>query len=309
MKLSDYGVNGAKMELMIRSAKAGRISHALLFSGPRGTGKRTLAKYLAQAILCRAPDAPCGNCPECKRLLNGTHPDVHVVSTETRSIGVDEIRALREKLALRPFEGGRHIVMIEQADKMTNAAQNALLKSLEEPAGGAMFFLITDLPGAILPTITSRARRLRFSPLTVQACAEALGGWGIDMTRAQLLSGLAQGAVGRALDINENQHYFATREKVLSSLKTLGGLQTVAHAASFLTDEKEFTQDVLEIMEVVARDRMAVENGARPYTNIDGVALSGTRLLRGVMDMRRMLASNVSFQSALERTYLSVCET
>lgn len=306
MKLSDYGANGAQIEMLMRSVKAGRIPHALLLTGPRGTGKRTLTRHLAQALLCRDPDAPCGSCPECKRFLSGNHPDVHVISTEARSIGVDEIRALREQLSLRPFEGGRHIAIIEQADKMTTAAQNALLKTLEEPAGGAVFFLVTDLPGAILPTIKSRARRLRFSPLTVEACAEALGGWGIEGARARLLAGLAQGAVGRALDINENQNYLALREKVLSSLKALNTLSSVARAASQLSDAKESAQDAMEIMEVVARDRMATENGARPYTDIAGISLDGRRLLIGVMDMRRMLASNVSFQSALERVYLSI---
>lgn len=294
--------------MLMRSVKAGRIPHALLLSGPRGTGKRTLTRYLAQAILCRAPDAPCGSCPECKRFLSGNHPDVHTISTEARSIGVDEIRALRDQLALKPFEGGRHIAIIEQADKMTTAAQNALLKTLEEPAGDATFFLVTDAPGAILPTITSRARRLRFSPLTVDACAEALGGWGIEPKRARMLAGLAQGAVGRALDIGDNQNYFALREKVLASLGALRGLSSVARAASELSDAKESAQDALEIMEVVARDRMATENGARPYADIGGISLDGRRLLLGVMDMRRMLASNVSFQSALERTYLAIVE-
>lgn len=299
-------MGGAQIEMLMRSVKAGRIPHALLLSGPRGTGKRTLTRYLAQAVFCRDPDAPCGSCPACKRFLSGNHPDVHVISTEARSIGVDEIRALRDKLSLRPFEGGRHIAIIEQADKMTTAAQNALLKTLEEPAGDAVFFLITDLPGAILPTIKSRVRTLRFSPLTIEACAAALGGWGIDEPRARLLAGLAQGAVGRALDINESQNYFALREKVLASLRTLDALPRVARAASLLQDSKESAQDALEIMEVVARDRMAAQNGVAPDTDIEGISLDGKRLLLGVMDMRRMLASNVSFQSALERTYLSI---
>ncbi len=306
MKLSDYGLGGAQIQMLMRSVKAGRIPHALLLSGPQGTGKRTLTRYLAQAILCREPDAPCGSCPACKQFLSGNHPDVHVISTTARSIGVDEIRALRDQLSLRPFEGGRHIVIIEQADKMTTAAQNALLKTLEEPSGDAVFLLITDLPGAILQTIASRVRRLRFAPLTVDACAKVLGGWGIDEPRAHLLAGLAQGAVGRALAINENQNYLALRDQVLASLKMLDALPRVARAASLLQDAKESAQDALEIMEVVARDRMAAENGATPHTDVEEIHLDGKRLLMGVMDMRKMLASNVSFQSALERTYLTI---
>lgn len=299
-------MGGAQTEMLMRSVKAGRIPHAILLSGSRGTGKRTIAKHIAQALLCRAADVPCGDCPACKRFLSGNHPDAHILSTEGRSIGVDEIRALRERLALKPFEGGRHIAIIEQADKMTAAAQNALLKTLEEPAGDAVFFLITDFPGALLATITSRVRRVRFAPLTMEACARALEGRGIDPSRARLLAGLAQGAVGRALDINESSHFFALREKVLASLRALGGRGSVARAAGQLADAKESAQDALEIMEVAARDRMAIQNGARPYTDIGDIALDGRRLLMGVMDMRRMLASNVSFQSALERMYLSI---
>ena len=308
MKLSDYGANGAQIEMLMRSVKAGRIPHALLLSGSRGTGKKTTARYVAQVILCKSPDTPCGTCPECKRFLSGNHPDVHVVQTTERSIGVDEIRALREKLALRPFEGERHIAIIEQADKMTTAAQNALLKTLEEPAGGAVFFLITDSPGAILPTIVSRARRLRFLPLGIEACREALEGWGIERDRARTLAGLAQGAVGRALQINENPAYFALRDRVVASLKALRGPASVARAASAISDAKESAEDALEMMEVAARDLMAIQNGGTPYTDLEPLPMDGKKLLLGVMDMRRMLASNVSWVSALERAYLSIAQ-
>lgn len=294
----------------MRSVKAGRIAHAFLLSGPHGTGKRTCANYLTQTILCASPQAPCGQCPACKKVLAGLHPDVHVVGEEEKSISVDSIRALRDQLALRPFEADRHIALIPRADRMTAQAQNALLKTLEEPAGGNVFFLLTDQPGAMLPTIVSRCRRLRFSPVSVEACAEILAEKGVEPGRARLAAACAQGAVGRALEIAGDEDYLPLREKALSSLKALsGGKAGVARAISFLGEGKSAAArapEWLEILEVVARDLMAWENGGTPYGDTGDLKLDGRALLLGVMETRKLAASNVSFLAALEKMYLAL---
>lgn len=294
----------------MRSVKAGRIAHAFLLSGPHGTGKRTCANYLTQTILCASPQAPCGQCPACKKVLAGLHPDVHVVGEEEKSISVDTIRALRDQLALRPFEADRHIALIPRADRMTAQAQNALLKTLEEPAGGNVFFLLTDQPGAMLPTIVSRCRRLRFSPVSVEACAEILAEKGVEPGRARLAAACAQGAVGRALEIAGDEDYLPLREKALSSLKALsGGKAGVARAISFLGEGKSAAArapEWLEILEVVARDLMARENGGTPYGDTGDLKLDGRALLLGVMETRKLVASNVSFLAALEKMYLAL---
>ena len=295
---------------LMRSVKAGRIAYAFLLSGPHGTGKRTCANYLTQTILCASPQAPCGQCPACKKVLAGLHPDVHVVGEEEKSISVDSIRALRDQLALRPFEADRHIALIPRADRMTAQAQNALLKTLEEPAGGNVFFLLTDQPGAMLPTIVSRCRRLRFSPVSVEACAEILAEKGVEPGRARLAAACAQGAVGRALEIAGDEDYLPLREKALSSLKALsGGKAGVARAISFLGEGKSAAArapEWLEILEVVARDLMARENGGTPYGDTGDLKLDGRALLLGVMETRKLAASNVSFLAALEKMYLAL---
>ena len=295
---------------LMRSVKAGRIAHAFLLSGPHGTGKRTCANYLTQTILCASPQAPCGQCPACKKVLAGLHPDVHVVGEEEKSISVDTIRALRDQLALRPFEADRHIALIPRADRMTAQAQNALLKTLEEPAGGNVFFLLTDQPGAMLPTIVSRCRRLRFSPVSVEACAEILAEKGVEPGRARLAAACAQGSVGRALEIAGDEDYLPLREKALSSLKALsGGKAGVARAISFLGEGKSAAArapEWLEILEVVARDLMARENGGTPYGDTGDLKLDGRALLLGVMETRKLVASNVSFLAALEKMYLAL---
>ena len=311
MKLSEFAGYGDRMLQLMRSVQAGRIVHALLLAGPHGSGKRTVARLFAQAMVCEGADKPCGVCPACKRFLAGTHPDVHVVKPEKKTIGVDAVRALIEALSLRSYEGGRRIVIMEQADAMTPSAQNALLKTLESPVGDAMFFLITDAPGSLLNTILSRCQTVRFSDLSVEECARVLENRGIPPERARRLAGLSQGSVGRALEIDGDGEYEALRERVLASLETLRNRASVAAAAAPLEADKGDEAVMLEIMEGWARDLMALQCGAMPYQADDAerlrrCPLDGEQLLRGALLARMQLASNVSWPNALENLYFTL---
>ncbi len=314
MKISEFAGYGDKMEQLMRSVQAGRIVHALLFVGPHGSGKRTMAELFARAAMCTGFDKPCGACPACKRILNGTHPDVHYLRPEKKSIGVDEVRGLIDALALRPYEGVRHIAVIEQAEKLTPQAQNALLKTLESPSGEVLFFLITDAPGALLPTIVSRCQTVRFTDLSVEACAEVLRGRGIAPERAMELAGLAQGSVGRALEIQQDGDYRDLRQKVLSSLSALKDAASVAAAAAPLEENKGQEGAMLDIMELWARDLMALQSGATPYQAGEADRLSrskidGRALLKGVVLARMQLGSNVPWPNALEYLYFHLIES
>ena len=312
MKLSEFAGYGDRMVQLMRSVQAGRIVHALLFTGPHGSGKRTMANLFAQAMLCKGTgERPCGVCPACKRYLAGSHPDVRVLKPEKRTIGVDEIRDLIDYLSLRPYEGGKHIAIIEQADKLTPPAQNALLKTLESPGGDVMFFLIADSAGSLLPTILSRCQTVRFTDLSVEDCAAVLARRGIAPDRAKLLAGMAQGSVGRALELDGDEGFMALRTRVLQSLDALKDAASVSRAAAMLEDEKGAEGDILEIMELWARDRMAVQAGARPYQSgeIDRLSvgnIDGRALLKGVVEARMKLQSNVSWPGVLENMYFNL---
>lgn len=290
----------------MRSAQAGRIVHALLFTGPRGVGKRTMAEIFTRAALCQgAGERPCDACPSCKKCLSGSHPDVHHVAPEKNTIKVDQIRDLTAKLNLASYEGGKKVAIIERADSMNESAQNALLKTLENPTGDALFFLLTDAPGALLPTIVSRCLQVRFRCLEPADCARVLIGRGVAADRAPLLAALSQGSVGRALEIDADGEYLALRGRVLEAIGNLRSPRDVAHATAKIGDVKGREGDVLEILELWARDLMRVQNGAAPFEagQIDRLRASryrGSALLERVVEARKMLNANLSWVNVLE---------
>lgn len=312
MEVQGFEGHGPEIEHLLRSARAGRLVHAYLFCGARGCGKKTLTRLLAQALFCEAGEAerPCGHCPACKRFLSGNHPDARTVAPKGRSIGVDDVRELIDYLSRRPYEGGWHVAIIERAEKMTPSAQNALLKTLENPPEDTVFFLLTETPGALLSTVRSRARLVRVSPLTREACAEALVRRGVEAKRAARLAGLAHGSVGRALELGSDAGFEALLARSLTSLAALKDPASVAEAAAPFYEERERQEDLLEIFEIIGRDRMALENGVAPEAltgeELENVRVDGRKLLLSVLAARRMLSANVAWPNALDALYLSL---
>lgn len=305
MKFSEFAGLDAKMEQLMRSAQAGRIVHALLFSGPKGTGKKSMAEIFARAVLCEDGKAPCDLCAACKKCLNGNHPDVHYVAPEKNTIKVDQIRELTEALSLASYEGGKKIAIIENADSMNESAQNALLKTLENPTGDALFFLLTDAPGVLLPTIVSRCLQVRFNCLEAADCVQVLEKHGISPDRAQILAALSQGSVGRALEIDADADYLPLRERVIEALECLKAPSDAVKAAARIGDVKGREKAVFEIMELWARDLMRVQNGAEPLDagslqKLKQSKYSGSALLRRIMLARQQLNANLSWANVLE---------
>ncbi|MBO1518802.1 DNA polymerase III subunit delta' [Oceanisphaera pacifica] len=143
-----------------------QLGHALLLKGIDGLGKRELAQHLAKALLCQhtgvdinaTASVPCGHCHSCQLVAAGSHSDLHLISTDQRSISVDTIRQLTQILSESAQLGQGKVAVIEQAEKMTEAAANALLKTLEEPAGQSSIVLVSSQPERLLPTIHSRCQ-------------------------------------------------------------------------------------------------------------------------------------------------------
>ena len=151
---------------LARSISAGHISHFYLISGPAGSGKHTLARLLAAAILCRGAQKPCMACPACRKVMADAHPDfITVDDPEKKTVPVDLIRQARADMYIQPNESDHKIYLFPRAQDMGLPGQNALLKVLEEPPEYGVFLLLTDNPNKLLPTVRSRCTELKLLPL------------------------------------------------------------------------------------------------------------------------------------------------
>jgi DNA polymerase-3 subunit delta' len=200
----------AALEAVRRMIERGTPPHALLISGPEGTGKTTLGADLAAGLLCVEPvpdSRPCRTCIACRKVDHRTHPDLHIVVPEGagEQIRLPQVQALVSELALLPMEGRIRVALILGAHRMNPDAQNALLKTLEEPSGAACIVLCADDVATLLPTVVSRAARLRLGPVSRQVVADLLVERSlVDPVLAGSLAAAANGHPGRAIALAGN---------------------------------------------------------------------------------------------------------
>ncbi len=198
--------------------RLGRVAHAYLFTGPPGVGKDTTAKAFAGALLCEAGSetgAACGLCRQCRLFYGAAHPDLHLVAPEGASIGIDQIRHVNAAVSRKPYNR-RHVVVINAADLCTDQAQNAFLKTLEEPPGAVVFILVSDRAEALLPTVLSRCCEVKFRRLKPEMVAEELvKRHDVPPAEAKAVAALAGGSIGRALELHSPETA-ALRKKVLA---------------------------------------------------------------------------------------------
>ena len=262
MPFRDLAGHRRLLELTARAAVRGSLPPSLIFAGPDGVGKRRAAVALAQLFNCTAPlgdlapDA-CGDCPACRRIARGVHADVLTIEPgETGSIKVDQARDAIERSAYRPFEGRRRVVIVNDADAMEASAQNALLKTLEEPPNASTFVLVTARPDVLLPTVRSRCQHLRFGRLAPGEIAAILmreHEFGEQEAHAAAL--LADGSVGRALDA-DTEAYSDAREAAAAMLSNLASArdprQRLAAARTFGGSDKVDREELSRRLQLVS---------------------------------------------------------
>lgn len=206
------------------------MSHAWLFTGPPGSGRSNAARAFAAALQCER--GGCGECTECRTSLSGAHPDVTRVRTEKLSIGVDEVRDLVRAASMSPVTGRYQIIVVEDADRVTDRGADALLKAIEEPAPRTVWLLCAPNPDEVIVTIRSRCRLLNLATPTDAAVAELLVRRdGVDAAMAAYAARAAQGHIGRARVLALNEDARRRRNAVLQipgQLSSIGACMVAA---------------------------------------------------------------------------------
>lgn len=274
--------------------RSGAVHHAYLFAGPEGVGKELTAVGLAQALTCpEQPDVGCGTCVSCSRVAKGLHPDVTWVmpeaervarglagrsdftGTPSREIRVDQIRELQERIALRGLESRRKVAILVSAHTMNEAAQNAFLKTLEEPPADTTLILVAAAMDKLLPTIRSRCSKVQFGPLPVDFIAERVQAERkLEPDVARLAATMAGGSLGRALSMDVA--VLARRKELITAFESLGredALPLLAFAEAH-GGSREDAEQALELLVLWTRDVALAKAGVALLANEDMAELA-----------------------------------
>lgn len=240
------------VKILVKAIAGGRVAHAYIFAGPEGVGKETTAMSFARALLCSRPaggDA-CGVCRGCRQVSSGNHPDFYLVEPAGSFIKIEQVREIERRVPFRPYQGGRKVFLIRQAETMTAEAANCILKTLEEPPEDTVFILVSARPQLLLPTILSRCQAVYFKGLAVPELIQGLVALkGVSGEEARLYASLAGGSMGRALSYATGS-LLADRDEVNALARTLrqcGPLEAVAMAEEVSESKSRalFTLDTL----------------------------------------------------------------
>jgi DNA polymerase-3 subunit delta' len=291
----------APIKLLRRCLRDHRLPHALLFQGPEGVGKRTVALWLAKSLLCEMgpADAPCGTCDGCLRFDSGNHPDFFLVTRQPKKpdsadepeeddeapgprekagslrpfIVIEQIRDIVQHSSYAPRQGPCRVFVVEPADRMNPAAQNALLKTLEEPGSRAVLILVSARPHVLLPTVRSRSFVVPFAPVPPEQLADLLRSRGFSKEDARARAVLSGGRAGRALELDLVSHV-ALRDALLSDLERLTAPRPAigempSMAARLAGDGEDDVLDRLELLEEILRDVARADLGSPTLLHAD----------------------------------------
>jgi DNA polymerase-3 subunit delta' len=304
----DWAVDHLRKAMQTR-----RIRHAYLFTGVEQVGKQTLATTFAATLNCLnvqfdafgspLDPRPCGECASCRRIISGNHPDIIWAQHDpaTSRIKIEEIRAVVRQLALKPFEARYRIAIFTDFDRALPLAQDALLKTLEEPAPRALLFLLTAQPAAILPTITSRSQVVRLRAQSTETVRAALLASGADPDQADLLARLSAGRVGWALSALHQPDALDQRTRALDLLDQLlaaNRAERFRYAEDFAKDKPSLIT-LLQLWLSFWRDLVvAFHNRHLPLINLDRADRLAT--LRAALTPRHALRALDATLSALK---------
>ncbi|MCC6407294.1 MAG: hypothetical protein IT453_09015 [Planctomycetes bacterium] len=331
-----------RMRELVRSAARERLPHALLFTGASGIGKYLSARWLACALLCTADDVearPCGACPGCRQFVTANHLDVYAIDEEGERIplkkiayrpGHDEAETIEAErfLGTRASAGGWRVVLVRDAERMTDEAQNAMLKMLEEPGRKALWLLTTSRPQALLSTVRSRCIAVPFDALSAEDCATVLARHGYAPADAKALAVWGHGSPGRSLALAERSAgdlrallggVFTGAAAPLDASRALMQVEGEFSGSTPLQQARDRARTVLELALEIAGDALRLSSGVplERLVHVDLLAgLPGgflaaqaprlARKLEGLLETRADIDKNLDPQSVLDRACLTL---
>lgn len=297
-----------------RILQKGTLGHAYLLEGPAGSGKKDFSIWLAQVIFCldRGEDLePCQECYQCQRIYDCQHPDIVGIEPEGATIKVDQIRDLTMRLSKTSMEDDGQIVIIDEAEKMTHGAANALLKLLEEPEEKTLFLLLTEAKNKILPTIISRCQEIKFKPLSQQECYSQLLGKNLPEQAAQILSYITQD-IQEAQDFYEEHDFQTILNKMVSYYEYLSqkndmALPYLQSDLMPLLKDRESQELAWEILTSIYRIELKKGLHADQSSQLDDyLQYTKGRDLSLVLEGVKMFQAYVPFQSSMEYLALRI---
>ncbi len=240
------------------AVKNGHVAHSYIFEGPRSIGKKTMAIALGKTLLCEKKQSQaCGVCTSCMQFKNENQPDFKIISTEESSIKVEEIRALEKDISIRPFSGDRKIYIICGAEKMTVAAQNSFLKTLEEPPEYAVIILTTENKEKLLPTIVSRCQTVVFKPTSSSRIEKFLmAQFNESQEEASFIANFSNGVVGRAVKLTQSEKFKMLRDETIKAIDTtvMQSKEKIFTTREFFDKNKDDIEEILDMMLFYFRD-------------------------------------------------------
>ncbi len=313
---------------LLEGIKTNNISHAYIINGETGSGRKLLASALTKTLLCENKtelgDA-CGHCKSCLQVESNNHPDVRFIVHEKASIGVDDIRdQLINDITIKPYSSNHKVYIIPDADQMTEQAQNALLKTIEEPPEYAVILLITDNAKNLLQTVQSRCVLLNTKPLDTEIITEYLiKNLQMEPEQAKIAAGFCQGNVGKAIDFASSEDFHEMKEDTLRLLKRIDEMELPDIMAFIkeLSRHKGKITEYLDLMLLWYRDvlmfkvtkdanillyreeykAISQQAASRNYEDIENI-------IKAIDKAKIRLDANVNFDTAIELLILTIKE-
>ncbi len=308
-----------KLYSMISS---GRVAHAYLLTGPRGIGKTTIGEVFAKMLLCTSSvGRPCGICQSCIQFMSDNHPDFIKLIPKGKSIKIDDIRELRQDIVIKPYQGNKKVYIIDDAHTMTQYAQNALLKTLEEPPSYAVIILCADNVNALLPTIISRCQTIPMRRMSREDISTILTQRGVLSSEADVFARMSEGLPGRAIDLSLDEDFKDLRRDVIDYLDNLFSMdkQEILRSTDLFMDNREDIDTILNILVMLMRDVLVYsETGDEDliinrdkmstivlYSNTFTVGQLRT-IIENIEVAKRLLSGNANYQLTIENMLLSI---